>query len=151
MEAAGSSLLYSVEMYALIKQHLSEGGILQQWVPGVEKPALLAAARSIAVSFPYVKVYRSVEGWGFHFLASMRPLGQFTAADLVSHMPAPARQDLLTWCPEGNLEAYLQSVLSKEFLLDPRLSKPGPMITDDKPFNEYFLLRRLAGGRQAVR
>jgi hypothetical protein len=112
---------------------------------------LLAAARSIAVSFPYVKVFRSVEGRGFHFLASMKPFGQFTAADLVSRMPAKARQDLLTWCPDGNLEAYLQSLLSKEWLLDPRLSKRGPMITDAKPFNEYFLLRRLAGVGQAFR
>ena len=75
MEAAGSSLLYSVEMYALIKQRLSDGGVLQQWIPGCEKSELLAAARSIAVSFPYVKVFRSVEGWGFHFLASMKPFG----------------------------------------------------------------------------
>jgi spermidine synthase len=151
MEAAGSSLLYSVEMYALIKEHLREGGILQQWAPRVEKPVLLAAARSIAVSFPYVKVYRSVEGWGFHFLASMRPFSELTAADLVSRMPAYAQKDLLTWCPDGNLEAYVQSVLSREFLLDPRLSNPGPMITDDKPVNEYFLLRRLAGGGQVFR
>ena len=151
IEAAGSSLLYSVEMYALIKQHLNDGGVLQQWVPGCEKPMLLAAARSIAVSFPYVKVFRSVEGWGFHFLASMKPFGQFTAADLVSRMPANARKDLLTWRPDGNLEAYLQSLLSKELLLDPRLSNHGPMITDAKPFNEYFLLRRLAGVGQAFR
>ena len=151
MEAAGSSLLYSVEMYTLIKQHLSDGGVLQQWVPGCEKPVLLAAARSIAVSFSYVKVFRSVKGRGFHFLASMKPFGQFTAADLVSRMPAKARQDILTWCPDGNLEAYLQSVLSKEFLLDPRLSKPGLMITDAKPYNEYFLLRLIAGASQAFR
>ena len=146
MEAAGSSLLYSIEMYALIKQHLSDGGVLQQWVPGCEKSVLLAAARSIAVSFPYVKVFRSVKGGGFHFLASMKPFGRFTAADMVSRMPVKARRDLLTWCPDGNLEAYLQSLLSKEWLLDPRLSKHGPMITDAKPYNEYFLLRRMAGG-----
>ena len=36
VEAAGSSLLYSVEMYALIKQRLKDGGILQQWLPGGE-------------------------------------------------------------------------------------------------------------------
>jgi predicted membrane-bound spermidine synthase len=143
MEAAGSSLLYSVEMYALIKQRLNDGGVLQQWVPGCEKATLLAAARSIAVSFPYVKVFRSIEGWGFHFLASMKPFGQCSAADLVSRMPAKARRDLMTWRPDGNPEAYLQAVLSKEFLLDPRLSKHGPMIIDVKPYNEYFLLRRM--------
>ena len=152
MEAAGSSLLYSVEMYALIKQRLSDGGVLQQWIPGCEKSELLAAARSIAVSFPYVKVFRSVEGWGFHFLASMKPFGQFSADDLVSHMPAKARRDLLTWRPDGNPEAYLRDLLSNEFLLDPRLLNHGPMITDARPYNEYFLLRRMAGegGRPRV-
>jgi spermidine synthase len=33
VEAAGSSLLYSEEFYDLVKLHLNEGGILQQWFP----------------------------------------------------------------------------------------------------------------------
>ncbi|MGA2508435.1 MAG: hypothetical protein ABSF80_13275, partial [Chitinispirillaceae bacterium] len=144
---AGSSLLYSVEMYTLIKQRLKEGGILQIWLPGGEKSLRAAVARSIAVSFPYVKVYRSIEDVGNHFLASMQPIPQLSAAELVGRMPARARQDLLTWCPNGDLEHYMQTMLSKEVPLSSLLSKDnGLMVTDAKPYNEYFLLRRMVPG-----
>jgi len=33
VEAAGSSLLYSEEFYALVNEHLNPGGMFQQWVP----------------------------------------------------------------------------------------------------------------------
>jgi predicted membrane-bound spermidine synthase len=146
VEAAGSSLLYSVEMYNRIKQRLKEDGILQIWLPGGEKPLGEAVARSIALSFPYVKVFGSIENWGDHFLASMKPIRQLSAVELVSRMPAKARQDLLTWCPNGDLEQYMQAMLSKEVPLDSMLSKDTClMITDAKPYNEYFLLRRMAG------
>ena len=149
--AAGSSLLYSVEMYALIKQRLKEDGILQIWLPGGEKSVKAAVARSIALSFPYVKVFGSIGNWGNHFLASMKPIRQLSAAEFIARMPPKARQDLLTWCPDGNLEGYMQAMLSKEVPLDSLLSKDqGLMITDAKPYNEYFLLRRMAGGGNSL-
>ena len=113
----------------------------------MKQPAIQAVARSIAVSFPYVKVYRSIENWGYHFLASMQPIRQLSAAELIARMPPKSRQDLLTWCPNGNLEKYMQAMLSKEVPLDSLLSKDqGIMITDAKPYNEYFLLRRMVPG-----
>ena len=156
IKAAGSSLLYSVEMYSLAKQRLNDDGILQQWIPlrrwdragtNIEMPMIQAAARSIAVSFPYVKVFRPIEGAGYHFLASMKPLRHLSAAELVSRMPARACRDLLTWCPDSTAEEYMQSMLSKEIPLDSVLSEdPGRIITDEKPYNEYYLLRRISGG-----
>jgi len=156
IKAAGSSLLYSVEMYSLAKQRLNDGGILQQWVPmghwagagsNMEIQMIQAVARSIAVSFPYVKVFRPIEGRGYHFLASMKPLRHLSAAELVSRMPTRACRDLLTWCPDSTVEAYMQSMLSKEIPLDSVLSgDPGRIITDEKPYNEYYLLRRISEG-----
>ena len=34
VQAAASSLLYSKEFYAVAREHLRPGGILQQWYPG---------------------------------------------------------------------------------------------------------------------
>ena len=67
VEAAGSSLLYSVEFYTIAKRRLKEGGILQQWVYGSDAQLIEAIARSISVSFPYVKVFRPIEGTGIPF------------------------------------------------------------------------------------
>src|SRR5258706_496563 len=74
VEAAGSSLLYSQEFYELAKQHLKPGGILQAWFPGREVAAGEAVMRPICNSFPHVRCFNSVEGWGMHILASMEPI-----------------------------------------------------------------------------
>jgi hypothetical protein len=59
-------------------------------------------------------------------------------------MPAAAKQDLVEWHPQMPLAAAWDYILKQRIPLadvlpaDPRLG-----ITDDRPFNEYFLLRRL--------
>lgn len=147
MAAAGSSLLYSVEMYTIIKKRLKDQGILQQWIPGNEPETIQAAARSIAVSFPYIRVYHSIEGWGYHVLASRKPFGPLTAKEMVSRMPGNARKDLSTWCKGDTLERYVQHMLSNTMPIDSLLSiNPRLIITDARPYNEYFLLRQIFGG-----
>jgi len=145
VQAAGSSLLFSREFYTLAKQHLKPGGILQMWFPGdSEMVTDQAVIRSIYESFPYVRCFPSVEGWGVHMLASMEPIGQFDASQLAARMPESARQDLLEWNDSKDTPAYLGRVLTNEYSL-PTLLNPDAKIqvTDDEPFNEYFLLRRL--------
>ncbi len=86
VEAAGSSLLYSKEFYAIIKRRLRSDGILQQWLPGGDAVVRASVARALKESFHYVRVFRSVEGGGYHFLASNRPLPDRTAAELAEHL-----------------------------------------------------------------
>jgi spermidine synthase len=142
--AAGSSLLYSKEFYALAKQHLNPGGILQMWYPGGEVVTGQAVARSIQESFPYVRAFRSAEGWGVHFLASSEPIEQLDANQLAARMPERAKRDLWEWNSSEDAPAYLGSVVANEVSV-PRLLNRDPevIITDDRPFNEYFLLRQL--------
>ena len=151
-EAAGSSLLYSTEFYDLAKQHLKPGGILQMWFPGdKETETGQAVLRSIHESFPYVRCFPSVSGWGRHMLGSMEPMAPLKPGELAARMPASARQDLLEWNDVKDAPAYLGQVLAKEnevpLLLN---SDPAIQITDDQPFNEYFLLRRLHRKRDAL-
>ena len=151
MAAAGSSLLYSVEMYTIIKKRLKENGVVQQWIPGDEPVTIQAAARSIAISFPYIRVYHSIEGWGYHILASMKPFRKLTASEMVSRLPENARKDLLTWCTDSTIEEYVQRMLSGAVPPDSLLTKEaGPSITDARPCNEYFLLRQLFGGSRSA-
>lgn len=145
VQAAGSSLLFSREFYELARQHLKPGGILQMWFPGDNELATeQAVVRSIRESFPYVRCFPSVEGWGVHMLASMNPIDQFSPAQLAARMPDSAKKDLLEWNDSKNAPAYLAQVLTNEYSV-PALLNPdaGIQVTDDKPFNEYFLLRRL--------
>ena len=146
LEAAGSSLLYSEQMYRVIKRHLRPGGILQQWIP-VDRGATLASiALAIARSFPYVRAYHDTEIGGFHFIASMTPLPQLTAKEFVARMPLSAQRDLLQWQEGADAESAAAKILAGETpmksILPPQHSNVPPL-SDDRPFNEYFLLRRL--------
>ena len=144
VEAAGSSLLYSTEFYALARQHLKPGGILQMWFPGGEYTPVGAVLRSIYEAFPYVRGYPSVDGWGVHLVASMEPLDTLNAEQMAARMPESAKKDLMEWAPSPDVIAYLNPVITNGFpvvnFLDP---DPKIKITDDQPFNEYFLLRQL--------
>lgn len=143
VEAAGSSLLYSEEFYALVKQHLNSNGIVQVWFPGGEMKTTQAVLRSLQESFPYVKCFRGINGRGAHMLASMQPFQKLTTAQVASAMPATAARDLLEWSGSSNLVGYLDEVLARRISTGPLLnSDPSIRVTDDQPYNEYFFLRR---------
>jgi len=143
VSAAGSSLLYSQDFYALIKQHLRSGGILQQWLPGGDDVLLSAVARALQNSFPYVRVFSSVEGWGWHFLASMTPIPIRSEAELAARMPQMAVVDMMEWGPATSPVQQFELMLSHATTLDQmiRLSPDTPALQDDRPINEYYRLR----------
>jgi len=143
MEAAGSSLLYSREFFELTKQHLRPGGILQLWYPGGERATGRAIIRTVWDAFPCVRAFVSVESHGIHLLASMQPIEIPGAGELTARIPETARRDLLEWNPSMDAATYLQQALSRELPVESFLSSnPELRITDDHPFNEYFLVRR---------
>ena len=148
VEAAGSSMLYSEEFYAAARKRLRLGGILAQWLPDGDPQDLAAVARALHDSFPYVRVFRWGTRWGFHFLASEQPLPHLTAEELQRKLPAQAAIDLAEWAPpfRGN-EAVLtafQMLLASEVPIEALIneSPTTPALTDDRPINEYYLLRR---------
>jgi hypothetical protein len=144
VEAAGSSLLYSEEFYDLAKQHLNPHGILQTWFPGGERASALAILRSVQNSFPYVRCFDSVAGWGTHIFASQEPIESHTADELFSRMPPAAVKDLTEWNHDLDTATFIQVVLAQEGSVASILNPdPAIRITDVHPFNEYFLLRRL--------
>lgn len=143
VQTAGSSLLYSQDFYAVARQRLQPGGILQQWLPEADNPTQAAVARAIKNSFPYVRVFRGMEGWGWHFLASDRPIPLRTAAELVARMPPAAVSDMMEWGPAPSPEQQVNLLLDHESSADAiiALSPATATLTDDRPINEYFLLR----------
>ena len=150
LEAAGSSLLYSTEFYDILKAHLNPGGLVQQWAPKGESLIESAIARSLVESFPHVVAFRSFDGWGTHFTASMTPIAVPTAEEFLGRLPEAARHDLVEW-NTGNLRdagAFVSAVLNRRIPVEEMLvSDRTVVITDDRPFNEYYLVRRARGAR----
>lgn len=143
VEGAGSSLLYSKEFYATIRRRLKPGGILQQWLPRGDAVVQAAVASALQQSFPHVRVFHSLNNWGFHFLASEHPLPDRTALELARRLPPSAVRDLLEWGPATNAAEQFSLMLGRELQLDEMIAgAPGAApLQDDRPENEYFLLR----------
>jgi spermidine synthase len=144
VEAAGSSLLYSKEFYAGARKRLAPGGILAQWFPGGEPVMITAITRALLESFPYVRAFNSVEGWGLHLLASDQPIPERDASEMLARMPAQAVRDLMEWGPMANPLQQIQVTLNSEISIQVLLaaSYNTPALCDDRPVNEYYFLRR---------
>jgi hypothetical protein len=98
-------------------------------------------------SFPHVRVFQSIEGFGFHILASDAPIPRRGAADLLARMPGPAVADMTEWLQDQPAQLF-ERMLTHEFApaaLLAQLRRGGSRaIVDDRPVNEFFFLRRFA-------
>jgi len=145
VSAAASSLLYSREFYAVIRPRLAPGGILQQWLPAGDPETRVAVTRALLESFPYVRLFAYDREFGYHFLASDRPIPNRTPEELVQRMPPAAVEDMMEWLPDVKPERLLLTLLQVE--RSPQeiiaMSPHTPALWDDRPTNEYFLIRYL--------
>lgn len=140
--AAGSSLLYSREFYEVMRPRLKPNAIIQQWIPGGEAVVVSAFAKALTDTFPYVRGFRSVEGWGYHFLASAEPIPSLSAETLAARLPKRAVRDLVEWGPYRTATEQFAAQLAREFPVGDAIRPGVPALTDDRPLNEYFLLRQ---------
>jgi predicted membrane-bound spermidine synthase len=143
--AAGSSLLYSSDFYEVVKRHLRRDGILQVWYPARDGDAATAvsATKALMQSFPYVRAFLSFDDGGIHFLASMEPLRMASSSVLAARLPSVAISDFVEWGPQASPQEQFALVLSHELRLGNliALAPRVPPIQDDRPINEYYLLR----------
>jgi len=141
--AAGSSLLYSQEFYSLVRQHLQPGGVLAQWLPEGDASVQSSVAGAMMNSFQYVRVFHSVEHWGWHFLGSTRPIPTRKPDELLARMPPSAVSDMMEWGPGATPAQQLDLMVSQELSASQlRAQLPfTPALSDDRPINEYNRLR----------
>jgi spermidine synthase len=149
LEAASTSLLYSKEFNEIVAERLNEGGVFQQWFPRGEEKTLQAIVRSLTEVFPYVRSYGSMEGWGFHFIASLSPFETPTLEEVLSRLPDLAKQDMVEWTPNVPVKKLFDLTLNREIPVKNLLNKEDDSIyiSDDQPFNEYYLVRRFLDSR----
>ncbi len=155
VETAGSSLLYAVEFHALARRRLAPGGIVHHWFPDgirVEPGIRRAVLRSAVSSFEHVRIFQSHHGFGLHIVCSEQPIEIPEPDAFIARMPPGAVADLMEWAPRGTDPARFidEQILSRELPLSALLEhEAGPLITDDRPYNEYFALRRALAAPEA--
>jgi spermidine synthase len=151
IEAAGVSMLYSKEFYGIINRRLAPDGVLQQWLWEGDAVVRSAVARALSESFPYVRVFQYYPsyGFGYQFLASRQPIPHLSGAELSERMPPAAVRDLMEWPFEPTAEREMNYVLQQEIPIAEMVAADPNAVAmqDDRPVNEYVLLRKLKGSR----
>jgi len=103
-----------------------------------------AMLKAICAAFPFVRVFHSTERLGFLFFASMLPLNVPTVNAFLARLPQEAAADFVEWSEGKSAGDIYQELLFGEIPVSEFLSPhTNDSITDDRPFNEYFLLRNL--------
>ena len=136
ISAAGSSLLYSLDFYKLDQAASATGRYPGAMVAQTATQAVQSSfSQALRDSFPYVRVFGSVEKRGWHYLASNRPIPKRTAAELLARMPSRAVGDMMEWGAGNKPEEQINLMLSQEVNIGQliALSPSTPALSDDRP------------------
>jgi spermidine synthase len=151
IESSGAAVISSREYYEAGRDHLTDGGIMMQWVPyGGPVIDFLDHIRTFASVFPEVTLVKGAGGYGVYMLGSAAPIG-FAEADIRAVLARPGVLADISSAydsPAITVDDWIGVIARQIWLVDDAVREtagPGPLITDDRPRPEYFLLRRLFG------
>jgi spermidine synthase len=151
METAGVSVITSLEFYEAAQERLNPGGIMVQWVPYQETiDEFRAHVRSFRSVFAHVTIAFGPGHHGTYMLGSDQPIA-FDRSNIEAALARPGVvQDLSSAYDGGGRDAiaWASTIASLPWISDADVDRfvgDAPLITDDHPRPEYFLLRRLFG------
>jgi spermidine synthase len=149
IESAGTVVLYTREFYADAHQRLRPGGLMLQWLYfGIDLEQFREHLRTFRSAFPHVLVLMSPRHGGVYMLGSDAPITwndetvarfmetpqatrDISGAPDYQYLPTkswPAILDSMRWLADGDVDRFVGDV---------------PMITDDHPLTEYYMLHQL--------
>jgi hypothetical protein len=150
-ESSGISVISCLEFYQATKARLIRGGVMMQWVPlGQTLDEFKAHLRTFRSVFANVIVAQGPGRYGFYMLGSDAAIA-FDESAIRTVLARPGVVDDLSSAIDSRAHTMEQWVrLIPTFV---RLSGDqvaafaglGPLITDDHPLPEYFLLRHTLG------
>jgi spermidine synthase len=151
IESSGASVISSLEYYQAGHAHLNPGGIMMQWTPyGSTNEEFRAHLRTFHAVFRHVIVATGPGGFGFYFLGSDDPMA-FDAATIREVLSRPGVLEDISSAfdsPEDAIDGWARRIPGLVQMTDDEVTTftgDGPLITDDHPLPEYFLLRRMFG------
>jgi spermidine synthase len=153
IESSGAAVISSLEYYQAGAAHLTPGGVMMQWTPyGGSVADFLDHIRTFRAVFPNVIVAFGPGGYGFYVIGSAEPLA-FTDTNIREILARPgiladisSAYDSRTKTVDG-WAARIPSLVWIQGADVDRVVGAGPLITDDRPLPEYWLLRRLFGDK----
>jgi spermidine synthase len=151
IESSGASVISSLEYYQAGHARLNPGGVMMQWTPyGSNVDEFRAHLRTFKAVFPHVTILFGPGGYGFYLMGSDEPM-EFEDANIDEVLSRPGILDEISSAydsPESTVDGWRNRIHSLFWIADDEVTAftgDGPLITDDRPLPEYFLLRRLFG------
>ena len=152
IQSSGVSVISSLEYYQAGRDHLTDQGVMMQWTPyGTTAEDLKEHIRTFATVFPHVIAVRGFAGYGFYMLGAMQPLDldPTVAAEVLARPGVLEDISGAFDSPTSTVDGWLAEIERQLWLAGDQVREyagPGPLITDDEPRPEYFLLRELSAG-----
>ena len=147
IQSSGVSVISSLEYYQQGRAHLTDGGVMMQWTPfGTTEQELKDHIRTFASVFEHVTAIRGPGGYGFYMLGSTQPI-DISAEATREILGRPGILDDISSAydsPASTVDDWLAVLDRQRWMVDEDVrayAGPGPLITDDDPRPEYFLLR----------
>ena len=123
-----------------------------QWVPfGSPEADFKDHVRTFASVYPNVAVIRGAGGYGAYMLGSAEPLS-FEPDAIREVLARPGILEDISSAydsPASTIDDWVSVIARQQWLAGPAVTAyagDGPLITDDHPRPEYFLIRRLSSG-----
>lgn len=151
IDAAGVNNLYSKEFIMLARDHLNKGGIMAHWMPypgtasGVDDLQTHdMLVNTFAQVFPSVYVLKSLNKFGLHVIGSMEPINisEETIKSKLSNNAVSI--DINEW------EQVPFEFFTSEWMVLPPGYLTNPVITDNNPQLEFYLLRTIRSGSKKM-
>lgn len=153
--SSGASVISSLEYYQAGRDHLNPGGIMMQWIPwGSTLEEFKAHLRTFRSVFPHMSIVMGPGGYGMYVMGSDQPLA-YDEAVMREVLGRPGiLEDISTAydSPVTTADAWIARINELRWIDDGEIDRfvgPGPLVTDDRPLPEYFLLRRIMNPNEA--
>ena len=149
IETAGAAVLYSQEFYADAHRALRPNGLMLQWLYfGVDMDQFREHLRTYRSEFRHVLIVISPRKGGVYMLGSDAPI-TWDVATISQLLDSPQAAADIASAPDSRYlpkQPWSTIVASMPWLQDvavDRFAGDGPMITDDHPLTEYYVLHQL--------
>ena len=150
IQSSGVSVISSREYYEQGKAHLTDSGVMMQWTPfGTTESDLKEHVRTFASVFEHVTMVRGPGGYGFYMLGSDQPI-DLAPERIRQILERPGILEDISSAfdsPASTVDDWISVIEGQTWMADDAVRSyagDGPLITDDQPRPEYFLLRGLA-------
>jgi spermidine synthase len=154
--SAGAVVLLTQEFYQEASQRLTSGGVLATYIPLTELRREKMILRTFRSVFSHVSVVRNPLHSGAYLLGSEAPIA-FSRAAIRAVFGSPAARADLRGAPDYPVRStaqWVSIIRASVWLTDNQVNAytgPGPLITDDRPVNEYFMLHGFASATGRTR